>query len=367
MAIRAPRYGRKLDDFKPGQVFAHPWDVTIDDGMLAFFAASFQDATPVFASKAYARALGLKDRPVHPHVLLNLALSFSVQDVSEQTIAHLAYLDVRFPAIAYSGDTVTATSQVVECRPASSGDRGLVRVRTALQDVQGKVLCHFDRKALMHAGSADELQRSPWPAPPPVDLTRADSRGYGIPAMLQGSLPALARHGGFSRFYEDFAVGDIIAHTVGKTVGESEHMMLTQLCRNTHPLHFDEIYCRENSFAKTRVVYGGLVLSWVLALTSRDVCGNALWWAGLDEGAHPAPVVAGDTLYATSKVIDIRDDGPDSGRVTFRVVGTKNVPGEDLLNEDLFTPELGKDDSARIGAKVFEITRTLLLRKRPLG
>ena len=39
--------------------------------------------------------------------LLNLGLSFSVHDVSEQAIAHLAYLDVRFPEPCYAGDTVT--------------------------------------------------------------------------------------------------------------------------------------------------------------------------------------------------------------------------------------------------------------------
>jgi 2-methylfumaryl-CoA hydratase len=360
MVIRAPRYGRKLDDFRPGDVYAHPWDVTIDEGMVAFFAASFQDASPVFASRTTAQALGLRDRPVHPYVLLNLALSFSVQDVSEQTIAHLAYLDVRFPEIGYVGDTVTATSEVVRCVPTSKPDRGIVRVRTVLRNQSGAILCHFDRKALMHAGAADALQKSPWPPPATPDTSQTTP----IPQALAGPLPVPARRAGFGGFYEDFDVGDVIAHTVGKTVGESEHMQLTQLCRNTHPLHFDEVYCREHSFAKTRVVYGGLVLSWVLALASRDVAGNALWCAGLDDGAHPAPVVAGDTLYATSKILATEDQSPSSGLVTFRVVGTKNTPGIGLVEAGLFDPELKKPGGKQVPAKVFEITRTLLIRKR---
>ena len=55
-----PQYGRRLDDFRPGEVYEHPWDVTLDAGMTAFFAASFQDATPTYASLTYARALGFR-------------------------------------------------------------------------------------------------------------------------------------------------------------------------------------------------------------------------------------------------------------------------------------------------------------------
>src|SRR6185503_12828431 len=112
------------------------------------------------------------------------------------------------------------------------------------------------------------------------------------------------------------------------------------LCRNSHPIHFDEVYCKENSFARTRVVYGGLVLSWVLALSSRDTAGNALWDLGLDGGAHPSGVLAGDTLYAATKVLAKEARGPRAGSVTLRVVGLKNTPARPLLDQgaDLFTP-----------------------------
>ena len=45
---------------------------------------------------ASAAQQGFADRPVHPIALVNFGLSFSVHDVSEQAIAHLAYIDVRF-------------------------------------------------------------------------------------------------------------------------------------------------------------------------------------------------------------------------------------------------------------------------------
>ena len=84
MGVRSLRYGRFLDDFRAGDVHEHPWDVTVDGGTVALFQASFLDATPVYASARYARDLGMRDRPIHPLVLLNFGLSFSVHDVSER-------------------------------------------------------------------------------------------------------------------------------------------------------------------------------------------------------------------------------------------------------------------------------------------
>ena len=361
--IREPRYGRLLDDFVPGDVYAHPWDVTLDEGMLAFFAASFQDALPTYASRTAARRLGLRDRPVHPLLLLNLGLSFSVHDVSERAIAHLAYIDVRFPSACYPGDTVRASSRVIAVKPVSSGDKGVVHVRTQLVTDTGTLVCSFERKALIRAGRATDR-----PADPPHEVTQEeDADPPRLPAELRGDLPPPARHGGFPFFWEDLEVGDIIAHTAGRTLSEAEHMQLTTLARNSHPLHTDEQYCRTNSFAKTRVVYGGLVLAWVLALTSRDTAGNAVWDLGLDDGAHPSGVLAGDTLFAASKVLAKEPRGPHAGAVTLRVVGLKNTPARPLLDKgmDLFTPELGKTEG-KVHEKVVEISRTLLVRRRPL-
>src|SRR5438309_4957404 len=114
--IIEPRYGRLLDDFSVGNLYHHPWEVTIDDGMLALFAASFLDPNPLYSSGRFARALGFRDRVVHPLVMLNLALSFTVHDVSELAIAHLAYIELKFPNAAYSGDTLSVYSEILGVR-----------------------------------------------------------------------------------------------------------------------------------------------------------------------------------------------------------------------------------------------------------
>jgi 2-methylfumaryl-CoA hydratase len=357
--IREPRYGRLLDDFVPGEVYVHPWDVTVDEGMLALFASSFQCALPTYNSRPAARALGLRDRPVHPLILLNLGLGFSVHDISEQAIANLAYIDARFPAACYPGDTVRASSRVIAVKPVSSGDKGVVHVRTQVVTDAGALVCSFERKALVRAGKVADR-----PADPPHDVVQSDAEPARLPKELAGDLPA-PRPGGFPVFWEDLEVGDVFAHRTGRTVTEAEHVQLTTLFRNSHPLHTDEQYCKQGSFAKTRVVYGGLVVAWVLALTSRDTAGNAVWDLGLDDGAHPSGVLAGDTLFAASKVLAKEPLGPHAGSVTLRIVGLKNTPARPLLERgvDLFTAELGKT-SGKVPEKAVEITRTLLVRRR---
>ena len=360
------RWGRLLGDFSVGKTYEHPWEVTIDGGAIALFQASFLDATPVYASAAWARELGFDERPLSPLLCLNLGLSFSVHDVSEQAIAHLAYMDVRFPDAGYPGDTVRARSTVLGAKPASSGDRGVVHVRTILENDRGAVLCAFERKALIRAGTLAER--------PAIALGTAQSAdGRPTPALstLERLPPPLrqsrviASRSGLPGFFEDFAAGQIYLHDAGKTVGESEHMQLTTLLRNSHPLHFDEVYCTTNSFQKTRVVYGGLVLGWTLALTSRDLCGNALWDCGLDLGAHPNPTLADDTIYALSRVEKV---DRSLGTVTLRIVGVKNQSAHGAWSEHgeaLFAVELDKAKEKKIANKVVEITRTLLVAKRP--
>jgi 2-methylfumaryl-CoA hydratase len=361
MEFRSPRYGRLLEEFEVGAVFHHPWEVTVDTGMLALCAASFLDATPVFASAQYARALGFRDRPIHPLALLNFGLSFSVHDVSEQAIAHLAYIDVRFPEACYFGDTLRACSTVLGVKRSKEGERGVVHVRTVLSTEDERVVCRFERKVLVRAGGRlpDRASLPASTLPCAAETAARVPVEFGRPLNLPKSAP------GFAGFFEDFAPGEAICHDVGRTVGESEHMQLTTMFRNTHPLHLEEPYAIAG-FAKTRVVYGGLVFAWVVSLASRDTSGNVLWEAGFDNGAHPAGVVAGDTLYAASRVLRCETLTGCYGSVTFKLVGTKNVKPAALLDEgaDLFADELAKESSNRLPDKVFEIERTVLMRKR---
>jgi 2-methylfumaryl-CoA hydratase len=370
--IIQPKYGRLLDDFQVGDIYDHPWEVTIDDGMLAMFTGSFLDPNPLYSSRRFARDLGFRDRVVHPLVMLNLALSFTVHDVSEQAIAHLAYIDLKFPNAAYSGDTLSVYSEILGVRVSESKpDRGVVHLRTTGVNQDGLILVTFERKALIPTGKLEgrahpEMVQGATEATELVSDSSGSEAGsqhrlksmLPTPSELAGEIKTPAWPGRPRGSFEDFEAGDVILHSIGHTVGESEHMQLTILTRNSHPLHFDEVYCRERSFTKTRVVEGGLVFAWAASLASRDTTANALWEIGYDKGSHPNPVLAGDTLYAASRVIEKHERNERSGTVRFKLVGVKNKRHATLLAAglDLF--------EGKFNQKVFEIERTILLPKR---
>lgn len=136
-------------------------------------------------------------------------------------------------------------------------------------------------------------------------------------------------------YFEDFKTGDKIIHPRGRTIGETEHMMLTNVVLNTAQLHFNQAMCDqspETTFGGRRVVYGGVVLAFVVGLASGETSENSLEELSFDEGRHKAPVFAGDTLFAESTVLETRPhpDRGDAGIVKFLLVG-KNQRGEEVL------------------------------------
>jgi 2-methylfumaryl-CoA hydratase len=363
--VTEPRYGRRLDDFKVGDVYHHLWEVTLDEGMMAWFAASFLDPNPLYSSRRFARAMGFRDRVVHPLLLMNLALSSSVHDVSEQAIAHLAYIDLRFPNAAYAGDTLSVKSEVLGGHTsASKPDRGVVHVRTTAVNQDGVPVVTFERKALLPTGRLDHRahpdggqQEAPLKNPGGGEPVVGERAERALPAELAGPIPMPEWAGRPRGLFDDFEEGEIILHGNGRTVGESEHMQLTWLTRNTHPLHVDEVYAKEQSFTGTRVVCGPLVFAWVAALASRDTTANAIWDFGYDKGSHAAPVLAGDTLFAASRVLEKREFSEQAGLVTFHLVGLKNTKpaAGERAGFDLF--------GGKVEERVFEIEHRVLLPK----
>ncbi len=126
------------------------------------------------------------------------------------------------------------------------------------------------------------------------------------------------------RCYEDFTVGDIYEHRPGRTISEADNTWFTLLTMNTHPLHFDVEYARQSVFGKP-LVNSCLTLSIVAGMSVSDVSQKAIANLGWTDIRLPAPVFAGDTIYAESEVLDKRDSRsrPNQGIVSVRTTGKK--------------------------------------------
>jgi len=123
---------------------------------------------------------------------------------------------------------------------------------------------------------------------------------------------------GRDNYFEDFCAGMAMRHARGKTVGETENVLITNLVMNSADAHFNEHKMQATPFGR-RLSYGGVNLSLVIGLASQDTAENALQELGLDKIRFTAPVFHGDTLYAYSEVLEVRDAGrADAGEVRFK-------------------------------------------------
>jgi acyl dehydratase len=126
------------------------------------------------------------------------------------------------------------------------------------------------------------------------------------------------------RFLEDFRVGDVYEHWPGRTVTEADNIQFSLLTMNRHPMHCDHAFAAGSEFGKP-LVNSGLTLAIVLGMTVDDVSFNAIANLGWKEIRLTAPVFPGDTIYARSQVLDVRESRsrPGQGIVTTRTEGLK--------------------------------------------
>lgn len=123
------------------------------------------------------------------------------------------------------------------------------------------------------------------------------------------------------RVFEDFEVGDVFEHPLGRTVTQTDNIWFTLLTVNTNPIHFDSAYAARTEFQRP-LVDSTFTLALVTGLSVSDVSLNAIN-LGWDEVRLPAPVFEGDTIYAQSEVVEVRpsQSRPAMGIVKLRTTG----------------------------------------------
>jgi acyl dehydratase len=126
----------------------------------------------------------------------------------------------------------------------------------------------------------------------------------------------------YGRYLEDFKVGDVYEHRPGRTITESDNTWFTLITMNQHPLHFDAAYAAKGEFKKP-LVNSLLTLSIVAGMSVSDVSQKAIANLGWDKIKLTAPVFVGDTLYAESEVLEVRESKsrPTQGIVTVKTTG----------------------------------------------
>jgi itaconyl-CoA hydratase len=114
------------------------------------------------------------------------------------------------------------------------------------------------------------------------------------------------KEGWQGRFFEDFEVGDVYQHPLGRTVTTTDNIWFTLLTQNTAPIHFDQHYAAQTEFGKP-LVDSTFTLALVTGQSVTDISQNVFANLGWDEVRLPNPVFEGDTIYSQSEVLEKRE------------------------------------------------------------
>lgn len=130
------------------------------------------------------------------------------------------------------------------------------------------------------------------------------------------------KQGWTGRVYEDFEVGDVYQHPLGRTVLAADNSWFTLLTQNTNPIHFDHAYAAKTEFGKP-LVNSAFTLALVTGQSVADISQNVMANLGWDEVRLPNPLFEGDTVYSRSEVLEKRESQSRSnvGIVSVKTTG----------------------------------------------
>lgn len=352
--------GNFLEDFQPRQVFRHKGGKTITEGLFTTFTDFSMATNPLCKNLRYAQAYGYEGLVCPPGLVMLVAFSQTVEDISENARANLEYIDMRFGAPVYIGDTLEVETRVLGVRPSSSRPNlGIVHVQSTARKAVGQpdeaVVITWQRKVQVYKN--DESLN--------VEGFEVEPEHVACALWLPPYRPdveysALAHLSSPDSYFEDLETNSLIEHSRGRTVTD-EHIHLTGILDNTSQVHCNQFMIEldpDRYVGGKLIIFGGIPFMLSLGLSGPDVSDNALGDVVYTTGRHTAPLQTGDTVFAATEVLSKCDhpDREDLGLVETRLLGHKFVAEEGAQNEDA-PPGFKK-------VPIFELNRTLALKRR---
>jgi 2-methylfumaryl-CoA hydratase len=111
-------------------------------------------------------------------------------------------------------------------------------------------------------------------------------------------------------FLEDFKIGGVLRHKVGKTVTEGLVNAFTEFSMTTNPLHKNRRYAQLYGY-RDMLLPPGLVMAVVFSQSVEDISENARANLEYVDMRFGVPVYAGDTLESTSVVLGVTPSSKD--------------------------------------------------------
>lgn len=122
------------------------------------------------------------------------------------------------------------------------------------------------------------------------------------------------------RYFDEWQVGDRIDHEIHRTVTETDNLLFSTMTHNPQPLHIDLEAAKASEFGQI-LVNGTFTFALMVGLSvGETTLGTLVANLGYDKLVMPRPVFLGDTLRATSEVVELKESKsrPGAGIVTFQ-------------------------------------------------
>lgn len=131
-----------------------------------------------------------------------------------------------------------------------------------------------------------------------------------------------------ARWFDEWHVGDRIAHEIRRTVTETDNLLFSTMTHNPQPLHIDLEAAKASEFGQI-LVNGTFTFALMIGLSVGDTTlGTLVANLGYDKVVMPKPVFIGDTIRVETEVISLRESRsrPNAGIVTFehRAINQRN-------------------------------------------
>ncbi|HYI42041.1 MAG TPA: MaoC family dehydratase [Sphingomicrobium sp.] len=121
------------------------------------------------------------------------------------------------------------------------------------------------------------------------------------------------------RYFDEWQVGDKVAHALTRTVTEADNVLICALTHNPQPMHLDHEVAAKSEFGKP-LVNSVFTFGLMIGVSVGDTTlGTLIANLGYDKLVFPNPVFAGDTLRCESECIAVRESKsrPNAGIVTW--------------------------------------------------
>jgi itaconyl-CoA hydratase len=324
------RFGLDFEEFAAGQRFRHRPGVTVSQ------QDNVDEALDTLNSAMLHYDAHYSDRTVWKRPLMVSTLTLQrVIGMTAKTFgcrkAILGFASIAMTGPVFGDDTLYAESEIVGVKPGDSADHGVVSVVTRGVKANGEEIAKLAYDAAVYRRGAHPGARAQ------SQMVLAQEERFAAYATA-GDGTLVERYG---VFFEDAQAGDTFVHYPRRTFYRDEAVEHAWRSLEVNPQFHDAEWIAAHQDGRHRI-QEPFVIGTATALTTRTF-GRVVANLGWHDVQLPNPVYAGDTIEASSTIVDKRE--------------SKSRPNEGILTVDTFAHN-------QRGERVLAYRRNLLVYKR---